>query len=842
MQYKHTVDPMTKVEFVAHRREKDGQIQDLWAHLKEVSTLTGEFASVIGLEKQGKLIGLLHDIGKASSESDRYIRSATGLINSDEDDYVDFAKMKGKIDHASAGAQVLYRYFSDKGNVGLLTMQILSLAIASHHSGLIDCLAPDGNNTYIKRMEKADEKTRYKECISNLDSDIKQEIDALLSDDLLVNLLNQKLPSLAEECDENDTRLFKLGLLTRFLFSCLIDADRLNTADFEFPEEAKQRNLGNYESWPVLIEKLENRLKKFGCRNNVDKLRQDISNSCLKFSTKPKGLYQLSVSTGGGKTLASLRFAINHAKQHKMDRVIYFIPYTSIIDQNAQTVREIFEEKLESGIYSNDIVLEHHSNLTPEEENTKQRLLSDNWDAPVVFTTMVQFLEAFFGSGTRSARRMHQLANAVIIFDEIQTLPIRCVHLFNVATRFLTQGCGSTVVLCTATQPLLGEVLPVQRALRLTPGQQMMPNVEELFKELKRVEVYDRRKQGGWTDSEVAELTERELEETGSVLIVLNTKKSAKSLFQQFLNHPNAEVYHLSTDMCPAHRMEIFARIKACLSENKPIICVSTQLIEAGVDIDFGTVIRYLAGLDSIAQAAGRCNRNGARSKLGRVFVVNPQEENLDKLEDIRKGRDSAERVLEEYKEDPKQFGEDILSPKALERYYKYYFYDRSDLMNYPIGSKSVVGRDDNLFELLSTNNLSLGAYQRQNQQSSPQFFLRQSFKTAAKAFQSIDSPTRGVIVPYGKEGERIINELCAAQYLGKQYRLLKEAQRYSVNVFPYMFNKLIEQKVIREIQKDTGVFYLDKHHYSKYYGMSESPVQAMEFLIVEEVCHGKQS
>ena len=831
MQNKHCNDPKSTMKFVAHRREKDGIIQDLWEHLKEVASLTGEFASVIGLEKQGKLIGLLHDIGKASLESDKYIRSATGLINSDEDDYVDFAKMKGKIDHASAGAQVLYRYLSDKGNVGLLTMQILSLSIASHHSGLIDCLAPDGDNTFTKRMEKADEKTRYKECILNLDSDIKQEMEALLSDDSLFNLLNQKLSSLVEEYDKNDTRMFKVGLLTRFLFSCLIDADRLNTADFEFPEEAKQRNQGNYESWPILIEKLENRLKKFKCKNNVDKLRQNISDSCLQFSTKPEGLYLLSVPTGGGKTLASLRFAINHAKEHKMDRVIYVIPYTSIIDQNAQTVREILEEKSNDGIYSNDIVLEHHSNLTPEEENTKQRLLSENWDAPVVFTTMVQFLEAFFGSGTRSARRMHQLANAVIIFDEIQTLPIRCVHLFNLATRFLTQGCGSTVVLCTATQPLLGEVLPVQRALRLTSEQQMMPNVEKLFKELKRVEVYDRRRLGGWTDSDVAELTEQELEETGSVLIVVNTKKSAKSLFQQFLNHSKAEVYHLSTDMCPAHRMEILARIKVCLTDNKPIICVSTQLIEAGVDIDFGTVIRYLAGLDSIAQAAGRCNRNGARPKLGRVFVINPQEENLDKLDDIRIGREIAERVLEEYKVDPKQFDEDIISPKALERYYKYYFYDRSSLMKYPISSKSVVGRDDDLFELLSTNNLSLGAYQRQNQQSCPQYYLRQSFKTASKVFQSIDSSTRGVIVPYGKEGERIINELCAAQYLGKQYRLLKEAQRYSVNVFPYMFNKLVEQKVIHEMQKDTGVFYLDRQYYSKFYGMSESPVNEMEFL-----------
>ncbi|MHB1406385.1 MAG: CRISPR-associated endonuclease Cas3'' [Desulfitobacteriaceae bacterium] len=189
----------TKLKFIAHRREKDGESQDLWKHLEETSSLAGKFASKIGLKEHGKLIGLLHDLGKASSESDKYIRSATGLINSDEDDYVDFAKMKEKIEHASAGAQVVYNYFSDKGNVGLLTMQILALTIASHHSGLIDCLAPDGHNTFTKRMEKANEKTRYKECILNLDSDIRQEIDALLSDDSLVYLLNQKLSSLKEE-------------------------------------------------------------------------------------------------------------------------------------------------------------------------------------------------------------------------------------------------------------------------------------------------------------------------------------------------------------------------------------------------------------------------------------------------------------------------------------------------------------------------------------------------------------------------------------------------------------------------------------------------------------------
>lgn len=818
------------MQFVAHRREKDGEIQDLWDHLKGVSSKAGEFASVVGLGKQGALLGILHDIGKASMEFNLYIRSATGLINPDEDDYVDADKMRGKIDHASAGAQFIYRFYFDKDKVSIFALQIFSLAIASHHSGLIDCISPDGDNTFTKRMEKSIEKTRIDECISNLDGDIKKDIDELLLDDSIIKQLNQKMVNLKEENDSNETFSFKIGLLTKFLFSCLIDADRLDTADFEFPEREKLRNQGKYVSWTTLADRLEKHIVKFKCETKVDLLRQDISNCCLDFSSKPKGLYQLTVPTGGGKTLSSLRFAINHAKEHKMERIIYIIPYTSIIDQNAQTVREILEEKTKDGEYVNNIVLEHHSNLTPEEENTKQKLLSENWDAPVVFTTMVQFLETLFGYGTRNARRMHHLAKSVLIFDEIQTLPVRCVHLFNISIRFLIQGCDSTVVLCTATQPLLNEVKPNEKALKITQGQQIIPNVEKLFEELKRVEVYDKRRIEGWTESEMAELTNQELYETGSVLIIVNTKKAAKNLFQQFSKKPEVDVYHLSTNMCPAHRMTILDNIKKCLHDKKPVVCVSTQLIEAGVDIDFGTVIRYLAGLDSIAQAAGRCNRHGSRTKMGKVFVINPKEENLEKLVDIQIGRDISERILGEYSDDSKQFNDDILSPKALERYFKYYFYDRSDKMNYPLNSKSIVGREDNLFELLSINNLSVSEYRRINQSISPTIPLRQSFKTASKAFQAIDSSTLGVIVPYG-EGENIISDLCSSKYLWEQYGLLKRAQRYSVNIIYNKFQKLHEEKVIYETQKGSGIFYLDRQYYSEDYGMSYSKANEMELL-----------
>jgi len=820
--------PQSKRLFVAHRREKDGEIQDLWDHLIGVSSQTGKFASVVGLGKHGELIGILHDIGKASIEFDLYIRSATGLIELDDDDYVDADKKRGKIDHASAGAQIIYRFFSGKDKISVFALQILSLSIASHHTGLIDCISPDGENTYTRRMEKSVEKTRIYECISNLSEQIKESIDKLLKDVSFVSLLNQKVVNLKEKNDSKETHSFKVGLLTKFLFSCLIDADRLDTADFEFPEKARLRNQGDYTSWTTLADRLEKHIAKFECKNNVDILRKDISNCCLEFSNKPKGLYQLTVPTGGGKTLSSLRFAINHAKIHKMDRIIYIIPYTSIIDQNAHTVREILEEKTGAGDYLNNIVLEHHSNLTPEEENEKQKLLSENWDAPVVFTTMVQFLETLFGYGTRNARRMHHLANAVLIFDEIQTIPVRCVHIFNVSIRFLIQGCDSTVILCTATQPLLNEVKPDERALEIKQGQQIIPNIEKLFKDLKRVDVYDVRRIEGWTELEVAKLANKELPEAGSALIIVNTKKAAKNLFQQFRKESEVDVYHLSTNMCPAHRMTILANIKKCLSDKKPIICISTQLIEAGVDIDFGTVIRYLAGLDSIVQAAGRCNRHGSREKMGKVFVVNPKEENLEKLGDVKIGRDISERVLGEYKDDSKQFNDDILSPKALERYFKYYFYDRSNKMNYPLNSKSVVGREDNLFELLSTNNLSISEYRRTNQSLYPLIPLRQSFKTASKVFQAIDSSTIGVIVPYGDDGKNIIYDLCSSKYLWEQYVLLKRAQRFSVNVIYNKFQKLVEEKIIYETQKGSGVFYLDQQYYSEDYGMGESKANEM--------------
>ncbi len=657
----------------------------------------------------------------------------------------------------------------------------------------------------------------------------------MLSSETLEKHLIEKLRSLKESNDSKETLAFKYGLLVRFLFSCLIDADRLNTADFEFPRNTRIRNYGKYHPWSVLVDRLNVKIQEFenkGDKNEVDNLRNEVSQHCIDFATKPKGIYQLTVPTGGGKTLASLRFALNHVVYHKMDRVFYIIPFTSIIDQNADEVRKILEDKDENGKYLDRVVLEHHSNLTPEEETKRQNLLSENWDAPIVFTTQVQFLETLFESGTRSVRRMHQLANSVIIFDEIQTIPVRCVHMFNIALRFLVNNCGASVILCTATQPLLDKIVPVQRSLSISPEQKMIQNEKKLFQQLKRIEVFDVRKEtDAWSEDEVVNLTEQELKEMSSVLIIVNKKDSARTLYQKFADKKFTHVDHLSTNMCPAHRLNILNIVKDRLEKKQPVICVSTQLIEAGVDIDFGTVIRYMAGLDSITQAAGRCNRNGRREKIGRVYIVNPKDESLDKLKDIKIGASDADRVLREFNNNPEMFDNDRLGIKAMEQFYKYYFYNRSKEMSYPVtADNAVIGRTDDLFNLMSLNSMSVAEYKRVNN-ASPSIPLKQSFQSAAKAFHAIDSPTRGVIVPYGNEGEEIINKLCDAVMIEKQYKLLKAAQRFSVNLYPYELEDMGKKNAIREVQKDSGIFYMDYQYYSNEFGWSKEIVNEMKNL-----------
>lgn len=834
--------------YLAHQQgERKQSVQE---HLLGVAELAKQFAAKIGLDNAGELIGLLHDLGKYSKEFQDYLLSALDEIDPDADEYKDPKHFKGKIDHSTAGSQFIWNHLvgeSEKSNKHTIAVaQALALCIASHHSGLIDCLEETDQSPIIdkfsKRMKKREEDAHLQEVLSKIDPDVQGRANALVNNPLLTNDLLKSLSKINEEFQkvkekyqfkESAINLFQQGLLVRFLFSCLIDADRINTADFENPKAAKKRLKGRYQHFSVLIERLEKKLASFPVDSEVNQHRKQISDICLKRSSDAQGIFTLSVPTGGGKTLASLRFALNHAETHKLERIIYIVPFTSIIDQNAEETREVLEPKGSKD--KGNIVLEHHSNITPEQQTWKTKILSENWDAPVVYTTMVQFLETLFGAGTRGARRMHQLANAVLIFDEIQTLPINCVHLFNNAINFLVNHCNSSVVLCTATQPLLDRVDTSKGHLPLSKDYELIPDVRKLYQDLRRVEVINQCSASGYTYADIAKLAIAEMQELGSCLVIVNTKDAARQVFQYCNNalsaqNKNIKLYHLSTSMCPAHRKAKLAEMKELLKLElanntqikSSIICISTQLIEAGVDVDFGAVIRSMAGLDSIAQAAGRCNRNGKREKLGRVSIVNSNEEKTSTLIDIEEGRKITERLLDEFKTDSLSFDNgNLIGVTAMERYFDYYFFRRQHEMTYEINDP----RKDSLFNLLSSNRNKVDNYKRVNNKPLSIYF-KQSFMTAAKAFKAIDAPTRGVLVPYGARGQEIINILCSTYEPDKQYALLKEAQQYTVNLFPNDFKTLVDLDALHFVQKDVEILYLKKsEYYSKHFGLGTEVV-----------------
>ncbi len=829
---------LDKTVFVAHKRTSGSSIQSLETHLTEVAEIAARLASKIDSESAGRLIGLMHDFGKYSHAFQKYINEATNNFDKDDesaDSSYDVKAMKGKIDHSTAGAQWVYQSlckFGDKGQ-GQICGQILALCIASHHSGLIDCLDLDGQFNFGKRIKKNDEKTHLSECLENANSLIIEKALSLATVELVKELLAKLNPIFKEISAAYQKNLpepviaeFNLGFYTRFLFSCLIDADRINSADFETPENASLRSQ-SLPNWNLAIQRLETELSNFEVDSEVAEIRKEISEQCFEKANQPQGVYTLSVPTGGGKTLASLRYALHHANKYGLERIIYIIPYTSIIEQNAAEVRKILQPEGETIEW----VLEHHSNLEPELQTWRSKLVADNWDAPVIFTTMVQLLETMFSGGTRGVRRLHQLANSVLIFDEIQTLPINCVHMFCNAINFLTEHAHTTTVLCTATQPLLNALNnPDKGQLHIPKENEIIPNVDALYQRLERVRVENKYKSEGWKKDEICQFAYGLFEENHSCLIIVNTKQWAQDLFLEFqtLGIDDAALFHLSTNQCPAHRKDILDEVRKRLKEKLPVLCVSTQLIEAGVDISFANVIRFFAGLDSIAQAAGRCNRHGELTDKngepikGQVYVLNPEQESTDMLKEIEVGKTQAQRVFSELP------NASILSPEAISRYFQYYFYDRAGEMAYR--KKMENGVDDTLLNLLSSNsknNFAQKNLKRAQQGLRP--LLMQSFMAAGKAFKAIDAPTNSVIVPF-KEGAQLITDLCACNkdFSAKEfYRLLKKAQKYSVNVFPNVWSKLIEAKAVTEIQGE-GIFYLDEKNYSNLFGLTVEPTEKM--------------
>lgn len=777
---------------------------NLFNHLKEISQIARVLAEKLNLADAGELLGLIHDFGKYSQAFQEYIREQTG-INPDIDIINDTALPNNqKIDHSTSGAQWVYQNFANLNHkdLGELFGQMLSLCIASHHGvGLIDCIYENGKDKWYEQICKEDKFTHLTECLQNADPNILERAKELIEP--AAQSLYSHLKSLLKDFNKSQQKKideFYLGCVTRFLFSCLIDADRMNSADFEYKNENQRRilSLNQKTDWQIAINQLEEYLQQWQPKSPIDEIRQNISKNCLeRGKIDSQNIYTLTVPTGGGKTLSSLRYALHHAPTHNLDHIIYIIPYTSIIEQNAQEVRKILGEKW---------VLEHHSNLDPAHQNWQNKLLAENWDKPIVFTTMVQFLDSWFGSGTRGVRHIHSMTNSILIFDEIQTLPIKCVYLFCNTLNWLIEYGKSTAILCTATQPILDKLPSGQFGqLNLPKNAEIIPNVTELFSQLNRVDVQFCKKLQGWSVEETGNFLLEQFEQFQSCLLIVNTKKWAKDVYQYCKNKGilAESLFHLSTHQYPAHRKTLFTEMKQRLKNSKPVLCISTQLIEAGVDISMKCVIRALAGLDSIAQAAGRCNRHGELEK-GKVWVLNLQEPNLENyLPEIAEAQKQVSRA--EFEQT------DMLQPKNIELFFNYYFYNRTKEMTYPMKKSG-----DSIFNWLSDNSCNPYANKNKNRRIP---LLMQSFKRSGKAFNVIDSPTHAVIVPYGNEGKELIDKL-RGKYDPRQFReYLRKAQQYSINIFQELQNN----KVIYPIA-DTGIYYVNyiKHNvYNNEYGLS---------------------
>jgi len=800
-----------------YRTGSDTEYQLLSTHLEETAMYVELFAKDIRLSKPALLIGLVHDLGKACNSWAAYL----------EENHKNGRKGK-KEDHGTAGGQYLYETIRQKfGDSGEFIAQILVACVMYHHGpGLPDVIETDGTTKLLERLETSKEKTHVDEAVANLDATIKQRLDAILNDGDFISETMAVLCALTKSKPKQAIS-FNLGLTARFLSSCLIDGDRRSSALFDKGIPVREEDAVVKADWEKLREKLEKRLAEFPSEGKLNEIRRMVSERCVEFAKRDDGIYTLSAATGAGKTLASLRYALTYAEEKGKERIFIIAPYTSILDQNADVIRDILDPKGKNG----EIVLEHHSNLEQGEKTEHFIDSSETWNVPIIITTMVQFLEALFGSGTRKIRRMHQLTNSVIIFDEVQTLPIPCTYLFTWALKCLCQSAKASILLCTATQPGFERLNP-DYALPLTSDSEIVPDIAQHFEDLRRVELIDKTRTQGWTLDQVAEFVESKDEK--SILTVVNTKSQAKELYATLSKkHPDWHIVHLSANMCPAHRKRDIDRLKKHLkAKTQKCVCISTRLIEAGVDIDFEGAIRFLAGFDSIIQTAGRCNRNGefkdsqGNSIKGKTWIVNivKDEEKIDSLPDLIRGKEMMERILEEYNEDEKKYGYNLMHPQLISNYFHYYYGQMPDsFLKYKVHN-----RDATILDLLSDNAKSEEEYiqsaiQKYGDKAKPLTQFHQSFESAWNEFEAIAQNTIGVIVPF-ERGKEIIDELYSLPATERCVELLKEAQQYSVNIYFNERERKLDKNIINRVplENNLEIYTVNEEHYDQNMGLAD--------------------
>lgn len=779
----------TYMDYYAHKEKYGADInyQPLSDHLKQVQKIAEDYGDALGSSHLAGLAGILHDAGKYTIEFQEYLLEISNAV-------------RGEIDHSTAGAQLLDKWFSHKTDtVSKMTLEVVQHSIISHHSELKDVVTIEGDTPFAKRLTKdishldKIEMLFFQEVMNRNDLEAYFEEAVKEMGTLLLTAIKDQLSIMEHPTKQMQSQRMRVHatLITKTVFSLLLDADRTDARLFSEQKTYEPKtNQVIFEQYQVRLEeyistltKKANQKKQTAKEVEINQLRQKMSDTCFQAGIKPTGIYQLSIPTGGGKTLASLRFAISHALEHEKEQIIYVIPYTSIIEQNAEEVKNILKDQVH--------ILEHHSNFV-ETNGSKgewylRKMQMENWDAPIIFTTMVQYLDILYNNKGRNARRYHRLQNSVIIFDEVQSVPSKTLHLFNESLNHLKYVAKSTAVLCTATQPALSYV---KRSLIGMDGDLVKLTKKELsvFKRV-TIEVNLQKK---WSNQELVERMRKECENKGSVLAIFNTKKTAEMAYQSLEgNIQGVQVYYLTTSMCAAHRLAVIKKMKESLEHNEKIICISTSLIEAGVNISFHVVFRSVAGLDSLAQAAGRCNRHGELG-AGLFIVYGHQEDYLDFSFELKTAQSEAYTICRQLANTPER----LLHADMMQYYFRSYYQRLSDnFLNYPV---SAVGT--NLYELLFSNN------NRYTVGTCP-YMLRAAHQTVGFYFKPIDQDSTAVLVPYG-EGVNYINELKQKDPTVTA-SFYKKTQRFTINLYENQFKELKDTGKIEEIAIEGAVFYI---------------------------------
>ena len=698
---------------IKHDCNLNFDIQKLQDHLEGVALIAKEFSAVFNNGEWGYIAGLFHDLGKYNADFQKYLAIKTG--------YVAGVWTESKVDHSSAGAIHAEKLLGALGRP-------LAYAIAGHHAGLLNWYPEEGANGDLQtRLSKID-----------LYNTILNEIEKVST------------PALTRPCGDGSVELQHIHLWVRMLFSCLVDADYLETEQFMNQEASKAR--GRYQSLnelQIVFDSFLSNMLLMAENTKVNRIRKNILDSCLQNSIKEPGFFSITVPTGGGKTLSSMAWAIKHAILHGKRRIIVVIPYTTIITQTADVYRKIFGA---------ENVIEHHSNISEDKILPKAKLAIENWDAPIVVTTNVQFFESLYSNKPSACRKLHNIANSVVILDEAQMLPVEFLKPILSVLNSLVKNYGVSVLLSTATQPALqGTINGRQESFVGIKNEQVREiagNAGALTEQLKRVEVElpDNLNQST-TYQQIAE----ELAQLEQVLCIVNTRNECKKLYKL---KPEGTI-HLSRMMCTAHIMDKIEVIKQRLRDNEPIRVISTQLIEAGVDVDFPHVYRALTGLDSIAQSAGRNNREGRLNGLGKTKVFVGELGVPPGL--MRKGADATKELISIGK------GKPILTPDMYSEYFKLLYGKVIDFDKPRIKST-----------------LWDGARQMQFQ-----------FATAASNFKLIDDKgAMAIVVRYGR-GADLIEEL---KVNGPSATLYRKLQQYVVAVSQKDFDELAHDGAIVEI------------------------------------------